>query len=310
MIILCVLWLFLDPVIKLMGDLRTKSVDLVELQTSARRLSRLSGGSALGSSKIPHGDSSSSESEMEPTTDPHSPTKMGGAYYRGPATRTTVTPTRTRSPDARESTRDVTVQSTEEHTEIDTKIANMRFGRLPCPEDENETLKPIEEAKRSKFKFGGFGFRRNGGYDDDDDDERDDRHRPNWNVAQMQILNTGTRLALLSVVSLSSGFIYQVLWMISVRQDRLYDFTYTFAIDTVLSLVFGVEGMYECTAFDILYIYILMVVVVGVDATDIACIYLSFQFAEREYNVVCLRVFKCHNCCLRRLEHMARKRGI
>ena len=47
----------------------------------------------------------------------------------------------------------------------------------------------------------------------------------------------GTRLALLSVVSLSSGFIYQMLWMTSVRGDKLNDFSYTFAVDMILSLV-------------------------------------------------------------------------
>ena len=102
----------------------------------------------------------------------------------------------------------------------------------------------------------------------------DKKVRP-WNEKQIQILNTGTRLALLSVVSLSSGFVYQFLCFLSVALDRLGNFSYSWGIDTVINIV---------------------------------CIYLSFQFAEKEYNILCSKCCHCHGCCLKCIEKMAIKR--
>ena len=96
-----------------------------------------------------------------------------------------------------------------------------------------------------------------------------------WNEKQKQILNTGTRLALLSVIGLSSQFIYQFMWIFSLQFDGLSDVSYTWGIDTCINII---------------------------------CIYLSFHFAEREYNMLCAKCCHCHICCLRCVGNIAKKR--
>ena len=113
-IIVCVMWLFLDPVIKLMGDLRTKSVDLIELQTSSRRLTAPQSSS---------GSESPSASPEPPTATAHSPTPVGGAVYRYPERTTAATPT---EPGPGVSATDVT---SAEHTEALSVFKKMK--RLP-----------------------------------------------------------------------------------------------------------------------------------------------------------------------------------
>jgi len=138
------------------------------------------------------------------------------------------------------------------------------FGRIPCPEDEDEIKEKENTSKSSKkITFSFFSG----------------KHGKNivWNEKQKQILNTGTRLALLSVIGLSSAFIYQFLWILSVRLDVLGVFSYTWGIDTCINII---------------------------------CIYLSFQFPETNklYNIICTKCCLCHGCCLKCVGAMARNR--
>eukprot|EP01083_Nonionella_stella_P307388 1080138_1 len=247
-IVLSVVFLFLNPVTRLMADLRTKSERLMHVNTPTTEI------------QLVVGNESSSSEPLTPTT-PHSPTKMGAAYYyksnRKGKKGAIAIPTNTSIPAQHTAHSNTAHSNTATLTDTNTtSVFKMpkNMERLPCPEDEAQEdemvqLHPLKVSKQFKGII--------------------------WNAQQMQILNTGTRLALLSLISLCSGFVYQTLWIISVRIDDVGHFTYTWGIDTVINIV---------------------------------CIYLSFHFAVVEYDILCSKCCHCHGCCLRYVDHMARKR--
>jgi len=314
LIILCVFFLFINPIIKLMADLRTKSVELLEFQSNTE----LAASTAEISTSTEPSSSAAESAEIKNfiAEEPHSPTNFkllasrrniagvsGLSLARLPSSPSNITAATAQITDqsdvgadngdnagATAATPTATKLEKAENlkpiddevsmTSIDSKFKKMtRFGRLPCPEDEEaaerENLKPIDEgektsANRFKLKLAMFATDRA-----KEGKSRTAKAERRWNLKQMALLNLGTRLALLSVVSLSSGFLYQFLWILSVSQDTLGSFSYTWGLDTVCIIL---------------------------------CIYLSFSFAEKEYNALCLRGCRCHKCCLKCVERMAENR--
>jgi len=272
-IILAVVYLFIHPIIRLLTDLRTKSAQHIELKTLRE------------SSKNLYEASSSSEFVVEST--PHSPTKMGAAYYtKSNQQKRNFFRQKTETQSIAE-----TIQPNEEEMEKETeclqkakskeptaprRVSNttkinpklLNCGRLACPEDEEENESNDDDEHSKKFKFGLFG--RKG-------DKRDDRHEIVWNDKQRHILNKGTRLALLSVIALSSGLVYQFIWLYSLIMNRLGSYSYTWGIDAVIAII---------------------------------CIYLSFGFAEKEYKMICGKCCHCHGCCLKCMTSIAKHSGL
>eukprot|EP00483_Globobulimina_turgida_P010337 UN10357 len=179
---------------------------------------------------------------------PHSPTKMGAAYYNKYKKNKNV-PLTPMTPGKNSNSKSLQIQAHKSNNSttlsINTKFKMKKFVRLPCPEDEEKEFEHFSPII--------------------------------WNEKQMQILNTGTRLALLSVISLSSGFIYQFLWILSIALGTLGNFSYTWGIDTVINIV---------------------------------CIYLSFEFAVKEYDILCMKCCHCHNCCFKCVGNMAKRYNV
>lgn len=263
-IILAVVYLFVHPIIRLLTDLRTKSSQHIELKTFDT------------SSKIMQFDDASSSSEYVIESTPHSPTKMGAAY----CTKSNQQRNKKRNFFRQKSETQSIAEANEEEQQLNERQAQRRVsnttkinpkllncGRLACPEDEEEEESECEEEEETKkFKFGLFGGK-----------GKKTKDEIVWNDKQRHILNKGTRLALLSVIALSSGLVYQFLWLYSIAADELGNFSYSWGIDTVIGIV---------------------------------CIYLSFGFAEKEYNMICAKCCHCHGCCLKCMTQMAKKSGV
>ena len=281
-IMLAIVFLFVNPIVKLMGDLRDKSKEFINVDTlesieSDKLIEKQNNGHI---NVINENEEDSSSSSMELSTEiPHSPTKMGAAYNSNKRRKKHAVPQTPTTVDVVSNGNEISstngIVEDDDTSSMGSNLFKMKFGRLPCPEDEEEkkNLKAIKEGSKEdttstnkRKKFGIFSIK--------------SEKVISWNEKQKQILNTGTRLALLSVVSLSSGFIYQFLWILSVALDRMGNFAYTWGIDTVINII---------------------------------CIYLSFQFAEQEYNMLCSKKYKiticchCHGCCYKCIEKRAMK---
>ena len=239
MLVMMIMVLFMNPIINLMVDLRTKSEQLMKINN---------GSETQNLSQHTNENESSSEEILFEETVPHSPTKMGASYRKIKIPK---------SP-----TQEVAETSLQrKKSSIDPKLRHVR-GRLACPEDEMKDDAEEDDANSSRFTFGFLSkFNKSNGIV--------------WNEKQKQILNTGTRLALLSVIGLSSQFIYQFMWIFSLQYAGFSDVSYTWGIDTCINII---------------------------------CIYLSFHFAEREYNMLCAKCCHCHICCLRCVGNIAKKR--
>ena len=89
-------------------------------------------------------------------------------------------------------------------------------------------------------------------------------------IKQLKLLQTTTKIALLVIVSLFSSFMYQFLFVISIgayqqNNEGLYNFAYTWGVD---------------------------------NCTNIICLYFSYNFAQRDYERVCMDCIKLHSCFL------------
>eukprot|EP01084_Bolivina_argentea_P155031 270202_1 len=91
---------------------------------------------------------------------------------------------------------------------------------------------------------------------------------PKWNFKQQLLLAFATRLLLLAVICLVSSFFYQMTWIISIVTDHklinIYWFTYTWNIDMLINII---------------------------------CLFLSFPFANRLYEKLCIDTCQCHQSC-------------
>merc|ERR1712228_129576 len=249
-IILAVLYLFINPIIRLLTDLRTKSEQHIELKTMNEN-----------DGVLEHLNEESSSSEFVIESTPHSPTKMGAAYYTSNKNKK-MNHFRKQS-----STQSIAKSEVAENAKLNgvhqsnTSMINpklMNCGRLACPEDD---INEEEVVENTKFKFKLF-------------TKKKQRDATKWNEKQIYILNKGTRLALLSVIALSSGLIYQFLWIYSIATNKLGNYSYSWSIDTVIGII---------------------------------CIYLSFGFAEIEYNMICAKCCHCHGCCLKIMKGIAKR---
>lgn len=246
-LVLFIMFLFLNPIIHLMEDMRSKSEQLMKLSSASPN--------SIETNGKEEESSSSSEDEHDAMT-PHSPTKMGAAYRKVNVT------TSQESTSPTNGTTEVELQPnfSNAHTSIDPKLKHVH-GRMACPEDEMEDDE--EDDGKSSNRLLGFLTKHH-------------KHAAVvWNEKQKQILNTGTRLALLSVIGLSSAFIYQFLWIFSLQYDEVKSVSYTWGVDTCINII---------------------------------CIYLSFQFAHREYNIICDNSCGFHGCCLRFVGNTAKRR--
>ena len=88
-------------------------------------------------------------------------------------------------------------------------------------------------------------------------------------IKQLKLLQTTTKIALLVLVSLFSSFLYQFIWVISLSSEHGNDFFYTFPY------TWGVD-----------------------DAVNIICLYFSYNFAQRNYERVCMDCIRLHSCFL------------
>merc|ERR1712228_108014 len=244
MLVLLIMFLFLNPLCNLLADLRTKS---------EQRMKNLKISNSNGTETQTLNENESSSDEIFEETLPHSPTKMGAAYRKIQVAK---------SPSNNDADAVELELKPKQSSAINPKLRHVH-GRMACPEDEIKDEEEDENTNKSstRFTFGFFSKTKKQGIV--------------WNYKQKQILNTGTRLALLSVIGLLSAFIYQFLWIFSLKFNAVNDFSYTWGIDTCINII---------------------------------CIYLSFHFSEREYNILCTKCCHCHGCCLQGIGRIAKRR--